>query len=155
MCKIRVIFKTEDNRILNDAVYQFDELEISPVDRPSYITCVPHDDKIYLNSYFINEEEVFTKVIVDPKLNYSYGKASGRIRQMITSYPVFHDTTMFRCTHVLPDSLNVRAANNAREYLKLYSKILMLLETSIHYIEEESSELKCLEEDKKDNSYDQ
>lgn len=126
MCKIRVIFKAEDNRILNDIVYQLDELEISPVDRPSYITCVPHDDKIYLNSYFINEEEKFKDVVVDSGLKFSYGLISGRIREMITSYLIFHDTTMFRCTKALPESLNVRASNNAKEYLKLYSKVLIL-----------------------------
>lgn len=141
MCKIRVIFKAEDNRILNDAVYQFDELEISPIDRPSYITCVPHDDKIYLNSYFINEEEAFKEVMADSKLKFSLGVISGRILEMITSYPIFHDTTMFRCTQALPENLNVRAANNAKEYLKLYSKILMLLESSMHYVEENSTEV--------------
>lgn len=143
MCKIRVIFKTEDNRILNDEVYQFDELEISPVDRPSYITCVPHDDKIFLNSYFINEEEMFRNVVVDQKLQYSYGVKSGRIKQLISSYMVFHDTTMFRCTQVLPESLNVRAANNAKEYLKLYSFVLAKLDASLHYRTEEPADWDC------------
>ncbi len=143
MCKIRVIFKAEDSRILNDNTYQFDELEISPVDRPSYITCVSRDDKIYINSYFINEEEEFKEIVVDSKLKFSYGVISGRIRQLVTSYIQFHETTMFRCTKALPESLNVRAANNVREYLKLYGFILKYLESSIHY-DENSVDLESL-----------
>lgn len=133
MCQIRVIFKTEDNRILNDKVYQFDELEISPIDRPSYITCVSRDDNICLDSYFINEEEIYKVVDVDPKLKFSYGLVSGRIKQLITSYMIFHDTTMFRCIQVLPEGLNVRAANNVKQYLKLYSHILSELNASLYY----------------------
>lgn len=144
MCKIRVIFKAEDNRILKDEVYQFDELEISPVDRPSYITCVPHEEKIYLKSYFINEEELFKDVEVDSKLNFSYGLMSGRIRLLVSSYLLFHDTTMFRCIQALPENLNVRAANNVKEYLKLYSLVLQQLESSTHYREVKSDSLDCL-----------
>lgn len=144
MCKIRVIFKAGDNRILNDEVYQFDELEISPVDRPSYITCVPHDDKIYLNSYFINEEEAFKEVVVDSKITFSYGVVSGRIKQLISSHMIFHDTSLFRCIHALPETLYVRAANNAKEYLKLYSFVMSKLEASLHYSAEEPVGLDCL-----------
>lgn len=144
MCRIRVIFKAENNRILNDEVYQFDELDISPVDRPSYITCVPNGDNVSLYSYFINEEEAFRDVVVDPKLKFSYGVISGRIREMITSNPIIHDTTMFRCIQtLLPESLNVRAANNAKEYLKLYSFVLSKLDASIRY-QEEPVDLDCL-----------
>ena len=136
MCKIRVIFKAEYNRILKDEVYQFDELEISPVDRPSYITCVPLDDKIYLNSYFINDDEDFNKIVVDTKLNFSYGVLSGRIRQLITTYYRFHDTTMFRCLNALSEGLNIRVKNNISEYLKLYGLILSKLESSVKYVED-------------------
>ena len=141
MCKIRVIFKAEDNRILKDEVYQFDELEISPVDRPSYITCVPLDDQIYLNSYFINDDEHFCKIVVDPKLNFSYGALSGRIRQLITTYYKFHDTTIYRCQNSLPEGLNIRVKNNIREYLKLYGLILSKLESSVKYEEDDTTAL--------------
>lgn len=137
MCKIRVIFKAEDNHILKDEVYQFDELEISPVDRPSYITCVPLDDKIYLNSYFINEEESFNKIEVDTKLCFEYGVKSGRISHLETSYLRFHDTTLFRCTQSLPNNLFIRVANNIKEYLKLYGYILTELNASVEYKEDE------------------
>ena len=136
MCSIRVIFKAEDNRILKDDVFQFDGLEISPVDRPSYVTCVPYEDQIYLNSYFINDGEDFSKVVVDPKLNFSYGVLSGRIRQLITYYYKFHDTTMFRCQYALPEGLNIRVKNNIKEYLKLYGLILSKLESSVKYEED-------------------
>ncbi len=137
MCKIRVIFKAADSRILNDEVFQFDELVISPVDRPSYITCVSYDDKVCFNCFFINEEETFMDVVVDSKLRFSYGTVSGRIKQLISSYVIFHNTTLYRCNQALPESLNVRAANNAKEYLKLYNLVLSRLDASLHYNDEE------------------
>lgn len=141
MCKIRVIFKAEDNRILKDAVYQFDDLEISPVDRPSYITCISLDDKLFLNSYFINEEESFNKILVDSKLFFSYGVLSGRINHIETSYMRFHKTTIFRCTQSLPTNLNIRVSNNIKEYLKLYSYILIELNASVEYKEDEAFDI--------------
>ena len=144
MCKIRVIFKAEDNRILKDEVYQFDELEISPVDRPSYITCVPLDEKICLNSYFINEEESFNKIVVDTKLSFAYGEKSGRISHLETFYFRFHNTTLFRCTQSLPSNLNIRVANNIKEYLKLYGYILAELNASVEYKEDEKFDLEEL-----------
>jgi hypothetical protein len=138
MCKIRVIFKAEDNRILKDDVYQFDKLEISPVDRPSYITCVTSDEKIYLNSYFINEEEKFEQVVADSKLRFTYGKQSGRISQVVTTYTRFHDTILFSYKFSLPENLNIRITNNIREYLKLYGCILTILESSTRYTEDDT-----------------
>lgn len=138
MCNIRVIFKAEDNRILKDEVCQFDGLEISPVDRPSYVTCVTYEEKIYLNSYFINEDERFIDISVDTKLFLSYGELSGRIRQIVTSYTSFYETTLYRCKQSLPNVLNIRVSNNFNEYLKLYNLILKMLDSSTKFKADEN-----------------
>ncbi len=144
MCRIRAIFKSENNRILKDDIYAFEELSISPVDRPSYITCVSHGNIITMNSYFINEEESFINIVVDPQLQFSYGELSGRINHLETSYSVFHETTLFRCKKALPGYLNTRIDNNVKEYLKLYGFILSELNASVEYKEDETFDLKYL-----------
>ena len=133
MCRIRVIFKNEDKSIIKDEVYQFDSLVISPVDRPSYVTCSIEGEKKTICSYFINNSEQFCEIKVDAKMEFSYGKLSGRIDKLITSYLQLYDTTRFRCKQSIPDDLSVRASNNLNEYLRLYGFILEKLENSLVY----------------------
>ena len=133
MCKIRVIFKNEDDSIIKDEVYQFESLVISPVDRPSYVTCFIEGEKKTICSYFINNSEQFCEIKVDDKIEFSYGKLSGRIDKLITSYLQLYDTTRFRCKQSIPSDLNVRVSNNVNEYLRLYGFILDKLEDSLVY----------------------
>lgn len=145
MCRIRVIFKNEDDSIIKDAVYQFDSLVISPVDRPSYVTCSIKGEQKTICSYFMNDAEQFCIVKVDDKLEFSYGKLSGRINKLITTYLILYDTTIFRSKQSLPEDLNVRVSNNVNEYLRLYGFILEKLEDSLVYKNETDSE-ECMEE---------
>ena len=140
MCRIRVIFKNEDDSIIKDEVYQFDSLVISPVDRPSYVTCSIEGEKKTICSYFINNSEQFGEIKVDDMIEFSYGKLSGRIDKLITSYIQLYDTTRFRCKQSIPDDLNVRVSNNVNEYLRLYSFILEKLEDSLVYKKETNSQ---------------
>ena len=133
MCTIRVIFKNEDDTIIKDEVYQFDSLIISPVDRPSYVTCSIKGEQKTICSYFINDAEQFCDVKVDDKIEFSYGKLSGRINKLITSYLKLFETSIFRIKQSLPDDLNVRVSNNVKEYLRLYGFILDKLEDSLIY----------------------
>lgn len=146
MCKIRVIFKTNKDRIVKDEIYQFENLEISPIDRPAYVTCLIEDETVKLYSYFINDAEDFCDFIFDEKLMFTYGKLSGRIEKLITSNSKIYDTTLFRIMQQLPENLSIRVSNNVREYLRLYGFIMDILQSSLTYKKEEfSQELEMIE----------
>lgn len=133
MCKIRIIFKRDNDKIIKDEIYQFDNLEISPIDRPSYITCMIGDGQKSFTASFINDEESFCEIVVDETLQYMYGKLSGRIKELLTTQEKLYDTTLFRCKNLLPSDLTTRVSNNINEYLKLYALILEKLESSLYY----------------------
>lgn len=147
MCKIRIIFKTDNDRIVKDEVFPFENLEISPIDRPAYVTCLIEDEKITMYSYFINDVEVFCDFKLDEKLEFKYGELSGRIEKLITSYTKIYNTTSFRIMQLLPGNLSIRVSNNVREYLKLYGYVLDILQSSLTYKKEEySQELEMIEQ---------
>ena len=147
MCKIRIIFKTDNDRIVKDEIFPFEKLEISPIDRPAYVTCLIEDEQITVCSYFINDTEVFYDFKLDEKLEFKYGKLSGRIEKLITSYTKIYDTTSFRIMQLLRGNLSIRVSNNIREYLKLCGFILDILQSSLTYKKEEcSQELEVIEQ---------
>ena len=126
MCKIRIIFKNEKDMIVDDVIYQFDNLEISPIDRPSYLTCRTDESGVVIGAYFTNDAERFSDVVVDDMLKFNYGDLSGRIKYICVSNTMLYDTTIFRCIRSLPDNLSRRVFNNINEYLKLYGHVLEL-----------------------------
>ena len=147
MCKIRVIFKTDKDRIVKDEIYQFENLEISPIDRPAYVTCLFENETVKMYSYFINEAEDFCDFKLDEKLEFTYGKLSGRIKRLIVSNTKIYDTTLFRIMQQLSDNLSIRVSNNVKEYLRLYGFILDILQSSLTYKKEEfSQELEMIEQ---------
>ena len=137
MCRVRVIFKSKEERILKDQVYQFDNLKISPIDRPSYVICITDGNRFDLQSFFISDDESFRDVIVDENVRFLYGNLSGRIKRLETSHYRIHSTAMFRCKQALPTELSIRVKNNINEYLQLYDLILGKLDNSTTYVEEE------------------
>ena len=140
MCKIRIIFKTDNDRIIKDEIFPFENLEISPIDRPAYVTCLLEDEKVTVYSFFINDAEEFCEFKLDEKFEFKYGELSGRIEKLITSYTKIYDTTSFRIMQLLPDNLSIRVSNNVREYLKLYSYVLDILQSSLPYKKEEHTQ---------------
>ena len=137
MCKIRIIFKTDNDRIVKDEVFPFENLEISPIDRPAYVTCLIEDEKVKIYSYFINDSETFCEFTFNEKLSFKYGKLSGRIESLITSYTMIYETTSFSIMQMLPGNPGIRVSNNVREYLKLYNHVLKILESSLKYKNED------------------
>jgi hypothetical protein len=127
----------DSDRIIKDDIYQFENLEISPIDRPSYVTCLIDDEKMTICGYFINDAEEFCDVWVDEKLEFYYGNLSGRIKKLITSNTKLFETTLYRSMQLLPEGLNTRISNNIKEYMKLYGSILDILESSLKYKKEE------------------
>lgn len=147
MCKIRIIFKTDNDRIVKDEVFPFENLEISPIDRPAYVTCLIEDEKVKIYSYFINDSEAFSDFILNEKLEFKYGELSGRIEKMITFYTKIYNTTSFRIMQLLPGNLSIRVSNNIREYLKLYGFVLDILQSSLKYKKEDCpQELELIEQ---------
>lgn len=140
MCKIRIIFKTDNDRIVKDEVFPFENLEISPIDRPAYVTCLIEDEKVKIYSYFINDSEAFCEFTFNEKLCFKYGELSGRIESLITSYTMIYETTSFSIMQMLPGNPGIRVSNNVREYLKLYNHVLKILESSLKYKNEECAQ---------------
>lgn len=131
MCKIRVIFKRENDIIIKDSIWDFNNLEISPIDRPSYVTCTINNDEKEFCSYFLDKTEKCEELIVDNKLRFSYGIISGKINKLVTTHPKIHETTMFNSIQLLINVLGNRGCNNIKEYLKLYNVLLLKLNESL------------------------